>query len=237
MSANRQRMRHSPAKRRGSGTWVWIVAVGVVVVVGVLAIVVSRSDSSAAANEIGKTITVNGTPLPPLPAATKENPAPADPAIGMTLPSVTGTAPDGKTVTLGPTGKPMLFFGVAHWCPHCQAEMPRIKEYQDEGLLTGVDLQVLSTGQNESKPNWPPSQWLKSEGPTSVVLADNAKVEAAVAFGVTGYPAIIAVDKDGKVVGRTSGEQGREQIVALANAARSGQPIAATAGGASSQRK
>ncbi|MFZ4583687.1 MAG: TlpA family protein disulfide reductase [Acidimicrobiia bacterium] len=237
MSTSRQQQRHAPPKRSNSTTWIWIAVGAVVVVLGVGAIVLSRNSSPASAKEIGSTVKVTGTELPLSPEATKDNPNPPDPAIGMTAPKVTGVAPNGKAVTLGPDGKPTLLLLVTHWCPHCQAEIPRIKEYQDEGLFNGVEVQVLSTAQNDARTNWPPSSWLSSKGPEAVVLSDDADGGAAKAYGLRGFPTIIAIDKDGKVVARTSGEQTKAQVQKLLNAARTGQPLATESSGASSAAK
>ena len=53
-----------------------------------------------------------------------------DPAIGKTVPTLTGKSVyDGGAVTIGPDtggGKPQVIVFVAHWCPHCQAEVPRL---------------------------------------------------------------------------------------------------------------
>ena len=34
---------------------------------------------------------------------------------------------DGAPLTIAPTGKPMLVVFLAHWCPHCNAEIPRAR--------------------------------------------------------------------------------------------------------------
>lgn len=227
MSANRQRIRHAPKKRSGGGTWIWGVVMAVIVVVFLAALVFSKLDQPAAAKEVGTAVKVDGAPLPAMP---KKGP---DPAIGATAPKVSGVNPDGDPVTLGPDGRPTLMLLVTHWCPHCQNEIPRMKQYQSDGLMTGVDVQILSTSQDESRDNWPPSSWLKNKGPKGVVLADDENLGAAQAYGLTGFPTIIALDKDGKVVARASGELSQATVEKILDAARTGKPVQVDSGASS----
>ena len=49
-----------------------------------------------------------------------------DAAIGQTIPTVSGKTLDGDAITIGPDGGAKVIVFVAHWCPHCQAEVPEI---------------------------------------------------------------------------------------------------------------
>ena len=37
---------------------------------------------------------------------------------------------------------------LAHWCPHCQAEVPRLVELAEQGAFDGVDVTAVATGTN-----------------------------------------------------------------------------------------
>ena len=130
-----------------------------------------------------------------------------DPARGKIAPVLNGFGFDGAPLTIAPTGKPMLVVFLAHWCPHCNAEIPRLIEWKDSGAMP-ADLGVVgvSTGARDDAPNWPPSQWVVDKAWPWPVMADNEDQNAAVAFGVSGYPGLILLDGDGKVLARRSGE-------------------------------
>jgi len=141
----------------------------------------------------------------------------SDPARGKIAPVVNGFGFDGAPLTIAPTGKPMLVVFLAHWCPHCNAEIPRLIEWKDSGAMP-ADLGVVgvSTGARDDAPNWPPSQWVVDKAWPWPVMADNEDQSAAVAFGVSGYPGLILLNGDGKVLARRSGEAGIDELKAWA---------------------
>ena len=116
-------------------------------------------------------------------------------------------------------GKAKLVVFVAHWCPHCQREVPVLVRWLQDGKLpTSVSLYVVSTAVDRERPNWPPSTWLREAGLTAPVLADDAEGSAAGAYGVSAFPFFTTVDADGKVVARDSGELTPDQLDQLAAA-------------------
>jgi len=140
-----------------------------------------------------------------------------DPARGKIAPVVNGFGFDGAPLTIAPTGKPMLVVFLAHWCPHCNAEIPRLIEWKDSGAMP-ADLGVVgvSTGARDDAPNWPPSQWVIDKAWPWPVMADNEDQNAALAYGVSGYPGLILLNGDGKVLARRSGEAGIDELKAWA---------------------
>jgi cytochrome c biogenesis protein CcmG/thiol:disulfide interchange protein DsbE len=140
-----------------------------------------------------------------------------DPARGKLAPVVNGFGFDGAPLTITPTGKPMLVVFLAHWCPHCNAEIPRLIEWKDSGAMPG-DLEVIgvSTGARDDAPNWPPSQWVVDKAWPWPVMADSEDQGAALAYGVSGYPGLILLNGDGKVLARRSGEASIEDLKAWA---------------------
>lgn len=154
--------------------------------------------------------TATGDDLPPLPESG------ADPAVGSPLPRLSGTSMEGSLMTVPESGRPTMIVFLAHWCPHCQAEVPVVQQWVDDGgLPDDVDLVAVSTAIDPRRPNHPPSAWLRREGWTSPVLVDGNDV-AARAAGVSAYPFFVAVDGDGNVVARTSGELSADQLTAFA---------------------
>ncbi|MGE3618924.1 MAG: TlpA family protein disulfide reductase [Acidimicrobiia bacterium] len=185
----------------------------VVVVIGI-AIAAAGSGGDDDDRPVFGPVTVEGTALTPLPDAG------ADPAEGQVAPTLTGRSPDGDRVGLGGQGEPTLVAFLAHWCPHCQAELPVLVDLADDGAFEGIRTVAVLTGTNPDAPNFPPASWLDREGWDGDVLLDNDAQAAARAYGLTSYPLLVALDADGNVVGRMSGEQPAAVVTALADAAR-----------------
>lgn len=177
------------------------------------------------------TVQVTGTPLERAPRTAGT----ADPAIGEVIPTVAGQQFDGSSITIAPGGKPKVLVFAAHWCPHCQAEVPRIQEWLDaDGMPTDIDLTAVATGTTSTRPNFPPGKWLRSKGWSIPTLVDDEESTAANAFGLASYPFFVAVDASGKVVYRVSGEISETTWNALLDSARTGSASSSAAGGESS---
>jgi thiol-disulfide isomerase/thioredoxin len=157
------------------------------------------------------TVAVSGNALPQFSETA------GDPAVGMTLPTLEGNDQSGAPMTIGADGRPTMTMFVAHWCPHCQREVPVVQRWVDDGRLPeGVDLVSVSTAIDPSRPNYPPDAWLADEGWTAPVLVD-ADNTAAQAVGLSAYPFFVAIDGNGTVVQRTTGELTADQLDAIAS--------------------
>ncbi len=161
-------------------------------------------------------VTVEGDPLPPL------TDSHADPAIGRLIPTLTGEDYAGKPVTIGSDmGSPLLLVVLAHWCPHCNNEIPELNAVRDAGRWPdGLEVIGISSAIAPDRPNFPPERWLDDKDWTHRVLADGIDSERQVfiagdALGVTGYPFMVLVDEAGVVRGRWSGERTADELVAL----------------------
>jgi cytochrome c biogenesis protein CcmG/thiol:disulfide interchange protein DsbE len=191
------------------------IAIALVGLAGVAAVVLSATMTRGERSGAGETrpVSVVGTPLPKPPADAN---AP-DPAIGMKAPTVSGESFDGSPISIGaPSEKSTVVVFLAHWCPHCQAEVPRIVSWSAaKPLPEGVSVVSVSTGVKRGASNYPPSAWLQRERWPFPVLADDSSSSAGEAFGVAGYPTFILLSREGKVLYRTSGELTMEQWDAL----------------------
>jgi thiol-disulfide isomerase/thioredoxin len=145
-----------------------------------------------------------------------------DPAIGTAAPTLTGYDLAGRPVTIDPgsDGKATMVVFLAHWCPHCNYEVPVLNEWKAKGLMP-PNLRVVgvTTASREDQANWPPSKWLVAKKWTFDQFADSEKQEAAAAYGVGGYPFLVFIDAAGNVTSRASGEIPVEDITTAANAA------------------
>lgn len=225
------------AAATGSRTPLWIGAGVAVLVLGCLliAIIVSSrgsetpalSDKAAASGATVVPVTgsaipygtvkVEGTPLVEQPEAG------ADPAIGKPAPALVGQQFDGSALTIPASGTPKIVMFVAHWCPHCQKEVPLLTSHLNaDGLPKGVALFTVATGTRDDAANYPPGAWLQREGWIVPTLVDDKVATAAKAYGLSGYPYFVVVDAAGNVVTRASGELTTAQFDALVEAARTG---------------
>ncbi len=173
----------------------------------------AQADTGAAAAQNAKQetaqVSISGEDLSPLPdTGGFLPPAADDPAVGQQVPTLTGESFDGSEVVIGPdNGNPMLVIFVAHWCPHCQNEVPEIQSWVDSGdVPKDLDIYAVATGVDANKPNYPPSRWLASDGFTPQVLLDDDAQDAASSWGLTGFPYFVFVDAEGNVWQRGSGE-------------------------------
>ena len=164
-------------------------------------------------------VTVEGSALPPLPQSGD------DPAVGLTAPVLTGESFDGSAVTTASEGGPVMVVVVAHWCPHCNNEIPRLLELEDAGRFPDdLAIVALSTAVSPDRPNFPPSEWIVDTGWPWPVMADgydftNQTFVGASALGVSGFPFIVVVGADGTVHGRWSGESDPDDFIAKLDAA------------------
>ena len=149
-------------------------------------------------------VTITGAPLTPFPSGGDI----PECAIGTPAPAVTGASFYGTPVSITPAdGTPTLVLFVAHWCPHCQAEVPLLADWIAKGdNPPDVDIVTVSTGVDPSRPNYPPSAWLESVNWPTPVLADDAAGSAGQAYGLRSFPYYVVLDGDGIVVDRFVGE-------------------------------
>jgi thiol-disulfide isomerase/thioredoxin len=216
--------------RSGHQHWFWWIALGVLVAVGGASVALAGGGggSSSKLLEISKSVKVDGTTLPTL-----VNPA-SDPAVGRTAPGLSGENFSRQPVAVTNDGKAHVVVFVAHWCPHCQAEVPRIVAMAQAGETSGVAVTGVATGTNENAANYPPSAWLKDTGWPSPVLVDTASGTAAKAYGLAAYPYLVFVDANGKVAARVSGEVAPADLAKMFSALAGGRTVPIPASAAAS---
>jgi cytochrome c biogenesis protein CcmG, thiol:disulfide interchange protein DsbE len=218
-------------RSRTQGGWFWWAVGGfaVLVIAGVIAVASSSGSSDEAKVEVADRVTVQGRSLPSLPT----DPA-KDPAVGTAAPTLSGVTFNGDPVEITYDGRPHLLVFVAHWCPHCQAEVPRIVELVGEEKDAGVAMTAIATGTDAGAPNYPPSAWLRRERWRFPVLVDTDQSRAAKAYGLTSYPFLVFVDAQGNVAARVSGEVPKSALASMLDALAAGQPVPIPGSGAAS---
>ncbi len=244
------------SRRRNTGPLIIGATALVVVVIAVVVFLVTRGDdtTTSASGSAPKVTTVAGVPsgataaksakqetatvevegesLPDYPSDVTQpfTDAQDDPAVGKVPPTLTGQTFDGSGITIRPgDGHPMVVMFVAHWCPHCQREVPLVQKWIEDGNLPkDVEVYAVATGTSEDRPNYPPSKWLASVGWQPPVLLDDAQSTAAQAYGLQSYPYFVMTDGSGKVVTRGTGEVTMDQFGQAVDA------LSSSAGGAAS---
>ena len=198
--------------------WIAAAAVAIVAILAVVAIFLTGGDGGSDAVQETAAVETQGDALAPFPEVQSfVAPADQDPAVGSTPPTLTGEDFSGEPVTIDPgdgTAKVVVF--LAHWCPHCQAEVPVIQGWIDDGNLPeGVEVYAVSTAVREDQNNHPPSAWLEREGWTGDVLLDDEEGTAATSWALPGFPYMVFLDSEGQVTRRASGEVPEAEFAAL----------------------
>ena len=184
----------------------------VVIVVALIAVLLSGQSAPAgtAPQPADQPVQVSGT-LPAFPASG------IDPAVGQPFPTITSIDFNGQPVTIDPTdGHPKLVMALAHWCPHCQAEVPTFVSWlRDHPLPSNVELIAIATAIDPTRGNYPPSAWLARENWPGQALVDDANSSALAALGLNSFPGWVLVGSDGTVLERLTGEQGTDVYPSL----------------------
>lgn len=208
-----------PEARRSHAWAMWAVVLGVAsLTLAVAVFAPSKRDGSAGEEAPAfAAVEVAGDSVPDFDPEARQ-----DRATGESAPVLSGTDLENEPITIGgKTGTPSIVMFLAHWCPHCQAEVPRIVEHlESKGTPDGVRLVGVVTATSEQQPNFPPGEWLASEQWRLPTLVDDEVSSAGTAWGVTQFPYFVVVDADGTVLERAAGELTMSEFDELVNAAK-----------------
>jgi thiol-disulfide isomerase/thioredoxin len=208
----------APSTPADGSSKAFLLGILAILVIGLAAVafVVTNRDGVDLDSPQTAAVQVEGTPLESMPnSGVSVDPA-SDPAIGAEPPAVTGTSFDGSDVSITNDGRAKAIYFLAHWCPHCQEELPRITQLIDEGKQPAdLDVYAVSTDIRPERGNYPPVRWFDLEGFQAPVLRDSDTSEAYANFGPSGFPYAVYVNADNQVVARSSGQLDAETIEAL----------------------
>ncbi len=117
----------------------------------------------------------------------------AESAPAVKAPNFSLTNMNGETVALSDfSDKPVLLVFWATWCPHCKAEIPKLKEIHAENNDEEFKILALSVDDNADKLK----DFTDENGIVYTVLYDEG-TEIAKSYEVVGIPAHFVVDSDG----------------------------------------
>jgi cytochrome c biogenesis protein CcmG, thiol:disulfide interchange protein DsbE len=197
----------------------FILAVVAVIIAGIagVAYLASNRSSPLAGDPIAPDpVTIEGAALAPMPEQTGVTDAITDPSFGAVAPTLTGTNFVGDPVSIKADGRAKVVYFVAHWCPHCQREVPLVEELIKEGSKPdNLDLYAVSTSVKPEAGNYPPQAWLDQAHLEATIMRDDKVSSALVSYGGGGFPFAVYLDTDNKVIARSSGELGKDGIVAM----------------------
>jgi thiol-disulfide isomerase/thioredoxin len=135
----------------------------------------------------------------------------------MTLPTIEGPEyGSGTTVTYRPNdGIARVWLAWAHWCPHCQAELPELATWYEENAdrYPGIELVTVSTSIDESRDN-PLLPYLEESAFPFPVIIDEDGTQGS-HLGATVFPFWVVTDGDGAVLVRLGGELDISQVDAI----------------------
>ena len=197
-------------KSDSSGRW-FILAILAVFVLGGLGIAVAVNQGRGGDEGLGNLdavapVELSGDPLPPLPEGVTITTPDTDPAAGMKAPGLSGTDFHGEEVSIPDDGRPKVIYFLAHWCPHCQSEVPMVVSLgQDGSKPEGLDVYGVSTAVNATRANYPPEPWLVGESWSFPIIRDSETSGAFDAFGGGGLPYAVYLDSDNNVLFRAAG--------------------------------
>ncbi len=197
-----------------SGNKGFLLAIIAIVVVGAAVVAFLAANRDSKVGEQTAAVEVAGDALP---AFTESGVSTSsDEAIGVVAPTITGTTFSGDPVTIGPDGSPKVVYFVAHWCPHCQAEIPKVQQLIDSNQVPdGLEIYGVSTAVDATRGNYPPESWLDVENFTPPTMKDDEGSPALQAYGGSSFPYVVYLDGDNRVLARSSGEIADAQILQL----------------------
>lgn len=191
----------------------FIIGGAIVLVVGLaVAIGVSLVDEPLDGNLPEGETTISGDALPEYAGENDINIS-----AGLQAPLFSGPDQNSEIISLEKNGKSKILLFLAHWCPHCQAEVPIVQEYIDTfGLPADVEVIGILTSIDRSRDNYPPHDWLVKEGWSETQIYDLDR-EIGTVYGLNAFPYWVTLDKDLKVVNRVTGKLTPDQITVLIN--------------------
>ena len=189
----------------------FIIAGVVVLVLGLaIAIGVTLSSEPVAAGLPEGEISVVGDSLPQYAGENDDNVA-----LGLAAPTFSAPDQNSEIFQLEKNGNSKALLFLAHWCPHCQREVPVVQRFIDSnGVPPGIDVIAVATSIDRGRDNYPPQEWLEREGWSETQIYDLDR-EIGEAYGLNAFPYWVFLDKDLNVLARRTGNLPEDMVGAL----------------------
>ena len=189
----------------------FIIGGAVVLVLGLaIAIGVTLSSEPVAAGLPEGEINVVGDSLPEYAGENDDNVA-----LGLAAPTFSAPDQNSEIFNLEKNGNSKALLFLAHWCPHCQREVPVVQSFIDSnGVPPGIDVIAVATSIDRGRDNYPPQEWLEREGWSETQIYDLDR-EIGEAYGLNAFPYWVFLDKDLNVIARRTGNLPEDMVGAL----------------------
>lgn len=189
----------------------FIIAGAIVLVLGLaIAIGVTLSSEPVAAGLPEGEISVVGDSLPQYAGENDDNVA-----LGLAAPTFSAPDQNSEIFQLEKNGNSKALLFLAHWCPHCQREVPVVQRFIDSnGVPPGIDVIAVATSIDRGRDNYPPQEWLQREGWSETQIYDLDR-EIGEAYGLNAFPYWVFLDKDLNVLARRTGNLPEDMVGAL----------------------
>jgi peroxiredoxin len=132
---------------------------------------------------------------------------------GFSAPALAG----GRVEWSAYRGRPTVLAVWAPWCPHCQAELPRLSAAV--AAHPGMMMTSVATAIAQ-EPGPSVAGYMSENGLTFPVAIDDAASTVGRGLGVTGFPLTYYVGSDGRVADVTVGEVPADQLEGILSALR-----------------
>ncbi len=125
-------------------------------------------------------------------------------AVGAPGPDFSLPGVDSRTYSLSAEkGKVVVLEFIATWCPHCQADAPMMNQLDTTYKPRGVQIFAINStprGHNNSDPaGMSDLQWFHDTYSVTFPLLFDTELKSANDYGVSFYPSIYILDRQGKV--------------------------------------
>lgn len=133
-------------------------------------------------------------------------------AVGQPAPDFKASTPEGEMLSLSSLkGKYVLIDFWASWCSPCIAEVPNVKAVYDEYKAKGFE--ILSVSLDNDKAKWMSAIAKHNLNWKHISTLKGWDCGIAEKYNVTGVPAMILLDKEGRIVTKDlRGEKLREEV-------------------------
>ena len=141
-----------------------------------------------------------------------------DAAVGAFAPVPTGSDLYGNPITISTRigleeKKSSIIVFLAHWCSHCQREVPMIQKFIDSnGFPQNINIFSVATHIDKTRNNYPPDEWLEREKYTVPTIFDDEENKIAESFGLSAFPYWVFLNPDGTVYMRHAGSLSEDQF-------------------------
>lgn len=199
--------------RRGANLAAPLIGVAVVAFAVIVAIMSASERQEVVDRPLADVQLLSG-PLDPLTQSSGDSIAGRDSA-----PLATVRTLDGEQITIGAPGQAQLLVFLAHWCPACDRELDTLRQLPGTTIPDDVQVIAILTAEDQLAPNWPAERWFTGRVPRMIAARDSADSELYSTYGLSQFPAWVAIDADGIVRQRVHGLLGLDDVAQLAQLA------------------